>query len=273
VLVLTYGCQYQGGFVYSVDDTTPDTASVGGKVASLVDQAAPYIASGPQATSIIWSSNGAGGTSANTSYDIVPLISESSGGSDSHAQAQAMFNSTYANAASYPFPPISAFSNCVGATDGACNSGNVLTFYNSYRTNYDAGGFAPYVLSPGPTPTADYAAGLCSTTINSYSDWDLPAVCEVDAVDAAVSCPAGTQSMLGNLAFLIGDASAIVPDTSCSPPAGTSCLAGGYWSSTTSAANPQLSAWGAFLSTAGSSQTTVVKQQALGVRCSRALTH
>jgi len=51
VLVLTFGCQHQRGFVYSIDDTTPDTGSIGGKVVSLVDQAAPDIASGPQATS------------------------------------------------------------------------------------------------------------------------------------------------------------------------------------------------------------------------------
>jgi hypothetical protein len=35
VLVLGYGCQYQGGFLFSVDDTTPDTGSIGGKVVTL----------------------------------------------------------------------------------------------------------------------------------------------------------------------------------------------------------------------------------------------
>lgn len=61
VVVLSYGCLYQGGFIYSIDDTTTTTSNIAGKVASLVDQAAPYISSGPQATSIIWSSNGSGG--------------------------------------------------------------------------------------------------------------------------------------------------------------------------------------------------------------------
>ncbi|HFL3415530.1 TPA: DUF1566 domain-containing protein [Legionella pneumophila] len=38
VLVLGYGCIYQGGFLFSVDDSTPDTGSIGGKVAALTDE-------------------------------------------------------------------------------------------------------------------------------------------------------------------------------------------------------------------------------------------
>jgi hypothetical protein len=38
VLVLGYGCIYQGGFLFSVDDSTPDTGSIGGKVAAIGDQ-------------------------------------------------------------------------------------------------------------------------------------------------------------------------------------------------------------------------------------------
>jgi hypothetical protein len=37
VVVLGYGCQYQSGYVYSVDDTTSNTNSIGGKVAGLSD--------------------------------------------------------------------------------------------------------------------------------------------------------------------------------------------------------------------------------------------
>ena len=61
--------------MYSIDDTYADYAegvSIGGKVATLIDQAEPYIGSGPQATSTIWSSNGAGFVSADVSYDIIP---------------------------------------------------------------------------------------------------------------------------------------------------------------------------------------------------------
>ncbi len=37
VVVLSYGCQYQSGFLYSVNDMTPNTGSIGGKVAGLVN--------------------------------------------------------------------------------------------------------------------------------------------------------------------------------------------------------------------------------------------
>jgi len=40
IVVLTYGNIYQGGYVFSIDDTTTTTGSVGGKVAALTDQAA-----------------------------------------------------------------------------------------------------------------------------------------------------------------------------------------------------------------------------------------
>ncbi|RFF26813.1 DUF1566 domain-containing protein, partial [Wenzhouxiangella sp. 15181] len=38
VLILGYGCIYQGGFLFAVDDSTPNTTSIGGKVAALSDQ-------------------------------------------------------------------------------------------------------------------------------------------------------------------------------------------------------------------------------------------
>ena len=40
VVVLTYGCQYQSGYVYSVNDSTPTSGSVGGKIAALLDSVA-----------------------------------------------------------------------------------------------------------------------------------------------------------------------------------------------------------------------------------------
>lgn len=41
VLVLGYGCIYQGGFLFSVDDATANTQSIGGKVAALADESSP----------------------------------------------------------------------------------------------------------------------------------------------------------------------------------------------------------------------------------------
>lgn len=272
IVVLSYGCQYQSGFLYSVDDTTANTSSIGGKVASLVDQAAPYIGSGPQATSIIWSSNGSGNTSANVSNDIIPLISDSSTPNDSYANAQTTYNSTYSNESTFPFPASSAFATCNGASEGQCNSGNILALYDAYKTGYGIGG-SPYTLSPGPTNRTDYAAGLCTATINTYSDWYLPASCEMDAVYGTVTCSAGAQSIVVNLSFLLGDPNAGTPSTSCIPPSGTDCLAGRYWSSTEYAGNPQNGVWYETFSSGGSTHfLTLVKSNRYGVRCSRALT-
>lgn len=109
VNVIGYACQYQGGFVYSVDDTTPNTGSIGGKVLTLVDQAAPAIDDQPAPTSIIWSSNGQGGASDNVSYDIIPWISEQPGSGDTYNEAQEYFNLFY-DGNIYPFPPQMIFS-------------------------------------------------------------------------------------------------------------------------------------------------------------------
>lgn len=38
VLILGYGCIYEGGFLFSVDDSTSNTRSIGGKVAALTDE-------------------------------------------------------------------------------------------------------------------------------------------------------------------------------------------------------------------------------------------
>lgn len=105
VLVLGYGCIYQGGYVFAVDDTTPATSSIGGKVAATVDQSPAY------PNGIIWSSNGAGGSSADADFADVG-VSESS------------------------------VSPCVGSYDGACNSSRILSHYPSasYPRHYFAAG-------------------------------------------------------------------------------------------------------------------------------------
>lgn len=97
-----------------------------------------------------------------------------------------------------------------------------MSYYNFNR----ASGGSP------PTPLTFYAAGLCTATINTYSDWYLPSICELDSINLDGFCPMGKQSMLESLPFLLGLPSIPTPNTSCSPPKGTGCLAGFYWSST-----------------------------------------
>jgi len=105
VLVLGYGCIYQGGYVFAVDDTTPATSSIGGKVAAAVDQSPAY------PNGIIWSSNGAGGSFADADLANVGVAE-------------------------------SSVSPCVGSYDGACNSSRILSHYPSasYPRHYFAAG-------------------------------------------------------------------------------------------------------------------------------------
>ena len=218
---------YQSGFIYSIDDTTPITGSIGGKVAAVTDQAAAYPAG------IIWSSGGSGTT---VSYIAIFGISETS-------------TSLIPNPST---GPITGQSACNGAYDGACDTTNIVTYYNANRT---AGGAAP-------TPLTQYASGLCKASIGGFTDWYLPAICEMGPAFNGSGCSAGTPNMVTNLPSLL---------TACT--AGTSCLAGHYWSSTEGSGNPSNVAWFQFFASGdGSDQNYLFKGDALGVRCSRALT-
>lgn len=273
-VVLDYGCQYQGGFLYAVDDTTPVNGSSGGKVASLIDLAEPEIETGPQATSIIWSSNGSGGLSTDFSLDIIPFIFESNVVGGSYLDAEIYFNDTYINYLIFPFPEQSAFTVCHGEIDGQCNSGNIITFYDSFNTNFDESG-DPLYLSSGATNREYYAAGLCTKNINSYSDWYLPAVCEMDSLTSNVQCPSGAQSMLANLSFLVGNPADALPKISCNPlSSGVDCLAGSYFSSTGHDYNFYLGAWETTfdVNDLNGNSEYGYKGSQLGVRCSRFLT-
>lgn len=116
--VIGYGSVHQGGYVFAIDDGTPDTGSIGGKVAALNDLPAP----------LGWSSQ------------------ELSVSSNLHE------NST---------------SPCHGATDGACNTAQIV-----------AAAAAAGIDAP--------AATSCDTsTEGGFSDWYLPAACE-QGYDAAV---------------------------------------------------------------------------------------
>jgi len=258
VVVLGYGCIYQGGYVYAFDDTTPNTGSVGGKVVTTSDQAAAY------PNGIVWSSNGGtGGGSGpvDTSYDTLPGIDETSTsatGLPTYATFASFFSSTYTNA--NPFTSAS-FAMCNGISDGSCNTDNILTFYNQFITNNTLanGGTALFTASAGPTNITYYAAGLCAQTIGSYSDWYLPAICEMGYGSSA--CGTSGIPTLQNMQFSLIDSS------------GLSVPAGYYWSSTENSDDPQGNAWyQVFASGGGSFQFFVNKYSLLGVRCSRALT-
>jgi len=269
VFVLDYGCQYQGGYLYSVDDTTPNNGSIGGKVVALQDQAAPKLPSGSQATSIIWSSNNAATGGVTYSYDYIPYISETAG-VPNYNDSQEYYNATYSNSSVYQFPPSNVFATCNSLVDGQCNSNNILAFYNTYRTNYGLGVGTTYEVSLGETTQSYYAAGLCNSySANGYSDWYLPAICEMSPAGSNASCAYGTQNITTNLGILVGQAYATDPSTSCA--VGANCLVGYYWSSNIYSVFESAYAWFMFFDGSSNSNDCTYKSVLLGVRCARAL--
>lgn len=252
-----YGCIYQGGYVYALDDTSSNSGSVGGKVATITDQAT-------YPNGIVWGSNGGTGGSnlADTSYDNLPGIDETSTsatGSPTYSIFASFFSNTYTNA--NPFTSAS-FSMCNGIADGACNTGNILMFYNQFITNntFANGGIVKFTASAGPTIITYYAAGLCKQTIASYSDWYLPAICELGYGSSAACGASGTPTLQNMQSSLI--------DIS-----GLSTPAGYYWSSTEYSGIFSLNyVWSQLFDSVGSTQAVSHKEVLLGVRCSRALT-
>jgi hypothetical protein len=242
--VLGYGCQYQSGFLYSVDDTQgctsiPCTGSIGGKVISLADQS----------LTTLWSSDAFGNYDGGVSIWGISEISTTS--------------APYPNATE----PVGETAillpgqqNCNGGTDGSCDTTNIVTYYSAI-------------------PPADYAAGLCSNyTIDSsgnspcvtgtcYTNWYLPAICEMGPASNGSGCPV-TQNIIDDFPALIG-----TPSTPNSCTLGANCLENDYWGSTEYSAGPKGFAWfELFDATSGSTQGITSKGSAIGVRCSRALT-
>jgi hypothetical protein len=260
--IVTYGSVYQGGYLFSMDDTTPNTGSIGGYVVSQTDRAATF------PNGVVWASNGV--NNASVSNDTIPLISEVVTPSDSYNTALGVFNGAYPNSNIFPFPNAGAFSTCSGGTDGACNSANILTLYNLYITDFGA----TNTLSPGPTPATYYAAGLCSSSIDGYSDWHLPAICELspEIAGSGSGCNIGIQNIVNQLPNLIGNPNAGTPSTSC--VYGANCMSNYYWSSTQFAGSPRNIAWYQFYSSVppGNSQFGAQKSNRMSVRCTRALT-
>lgn len=71
---------------------------------------------------------------------------------------------------------------------------------------------------------ASYATGLCKQTISGYSDWYLPAICEMGYTDSDVQPSCGTQEVptLQNM------------ESSLKDRLDSFFLSGYYWSSTES---------------------------------------
>lgn len=218
VAILGYGCIYQGGFLFSVDDDYsdyPKSVSIGGKVAATVDQIPPS----PYPTGIFWDSS-TGCTSGSFLNCYTTNADSESNGTN-------------------------------------LQNGNTYLIYQTLTTTYSE-------------PATSYAAGLCTGTISGYTDWYLPAICEMGygANSGMINCGTSTAPTIQNMqSNLIDIGNTDIAKLTLGNPAGN------YWSSTEYS---QYSVWVQIFKLNGSSYqpSNVTKGgYTLGVRCSRALTH
>lgn len=141
VVVLGYGCQYQGGYLFSIDDTAPTTSSIGGKVVATADQA----------SSVQWSPSGV--------FDSIWGIDDTSTPASPSPNASS----------SEPATLKPGQLNCNAINDGACATTNMFVYYGA-GTNYAAGLCKKALNNSGAT---------CSGGSNCYTDWHLPSICEL----------------------------------------------------------------------------------------------
>ena len=229
VVILGYGCQYQGGYVFTIDDTTPATGSIGGTVAAAADQAPAY------PNGLNWSLNGA--------LDSIWGIDDGSTPSQPDPTTVSLEPSTL----------VLGQMNCDGVNDGACNTNNIVVYYQ---------------------PAATYAAGLCRQPLDSsgavctggsscYTDWYLPAVCELGSYG---STGTNTGSYPG---FGTGQCAATSNMENELVTTGILSLDGYYWSSTEFSQDPLGSAWVQDFALNGGAQSFPGKNNPPGARCVR----
>jgi hypothetical protein len=134
---------------------------------------------------------------------------------------------------------------CTGAQDGDCDTSNIVAFYSA---------------TVPPTDAATYAAGDCAQTISGYSDWYLPAVCEMgyDAVGTGSGCGTSAGPSMQNVQSDLVDNGI------------STGLSGWYLTSTEGSAAPGNLAWGHYTFSAGTSaQAVLLKSVSLATRCVR----
>lgn len=139
--VLSYGCIYQGGFIYSVDDTTPTTGSIGGKAAAVTDT---Y----PGQTSPTGAIPDWGGFGTNIGFALYENSAQ--GANDGSANSAAIISALTTN---YSSPPYNG-SSPVSLSD------------------YAAGLCSPLSVDATGNPS-------CTAPNACFINWYLPAICEL----------------------------------------------------------------------------------------------
>ncbi|HHF7374038.1 fibronectin type III domain-containing protein [Legionella bozemanae] len=234
VVVLGYGCQYQGGYVFSIDDTAPNVGSIGGKVVATTNQADAY------PNGITWSPGSV--------YNNIWGIDDAS--TSSHPSPNA--------SSTYPATFQTGQLNCDAANDGACATHNVQVFYNS-RAN------TTYATGLCRQPLTGNSATACAGGSTCYSDWYLPSVCDLGPFGSGGNYP----SSPGSQACTPGSTNIQNQLVSTN----ITNLSGYYWCSTENSGFPLESACYQYFDSSNSAQGGVDKHYALGVRCVRSLTY
>lgn len=104
VVVLGYGCVYQGGYVFYLDDSPPAASSVNGRVLTTTDQANPIEPNGVQ-----WDDG-------------------------DHVAIYGISNTSTPSSPSPSTGQVGGQLPCAGILDGICNSNNIYIYYQGYAT-------------------------------------------------------------------------------------------------------------------------------------------
>jgi hypothetical protein len=178
-----------------------------------------------QSAGIVWSSNGSGSSVLDSIYGV----SEGSTTSSPNPSAGQVAGQV----------------SCNGATDGACNTNNIYVYYQTAATG-------------APINSSFYAVGLCKQTISGFSDWYLPAVCEMgyDTSSEGSGCGVAGTPTVQNMQSDLIDFNSL------------NLVSGAYWSSTEYSGVPNSTAWYQVFSVGGS-QSVAGKGNMLRVRCAR----
>lgn len=126
ILVLGYGCIYRGGFLFSVDDSTSNTGSIGGKVAALTDES----------NSLYEWSTISDDTAANSITDGLGNTNALENPAGQYPAAQACLNKSDQGFADWFMPAICELGRFVGlGLDAGCGTANPNLYTTLYMNN------------------------------------------------------------------------------------------------------------------------------------------
>lgn len=125
VLVLGYGCIYQGGFLFSVNDSTPDTGSISGKVAALADEPGTYA----------WAATIPDSTAADSATDGFANTNALASPPGQYPAAQICLDKIEQGFTDWYLPAICELGRDLGGPDVGCGTTTNPNLYSTLYTN------------------------------------------------------------------------------------------------------------------------------------------